>query len=76
MDFDGVIIDIEVVWYEIHKSWFKKNKDYQLSVQEFFTCVGSQEEELLMELEKNYAIGNRSRYTCGLAERAGENSDG
>lgn len=56
MDFDGVIIDTEVVWYEIYKDWFKKNKDYQLSVQEFLTCVGSQEEELFWKLEKEQKI--------------------
>lgn len=56
MDFDGVIIDTEVVWYEIYKDWFKKNKDYQLSVKQFLTCVGSQEEELFIELEKKQKV--------------------
>ena len=56
MDFDGLIIDTEVVWYELYKDWFKKNKNYQLSVQEFLTCVGSQDEDLFMELEKKQKI--------------------
>ena len=25
MDFDGLIIDTEVVWYKIYKKWFKEN---------------------------------------------------
>lgn len=56
MDFDGVIVDTEVIWYEIYSDWFKRNMDYQLSVQEFLTCVGSNEEELFLKLEKEQKI--------------------
>ena len=56
MDFDGVIIDTEVVWYNIYKDWFKRNKNYPLSIQEFLICVGSQEEELFIELERKQKI--------------------
>lgn len=56
MDFDGVIIDTEVVWYELYKDWFRQNKHYHLSVEEFVTCVGSQEEELFLALEETQKI--------------------
>ena len=26
MDFDGLIVDTEVVWYQIYVEWFRKNK--------------------------------------------------
>jgi len=77
MDFDGLIIDTEVVWYGIYKDWFKKNKDYQLSVQEFLICVGSQEEELFIELEKKQKISvDRTQFkkdvTQGFIEQSNQ----
>lgn len=51
MDFDGLIVDTEVVWYHIYVEWFRKNKQYELSVQEFLTCVGSNAEDLFRKLD-------------------------
>jgi len=58
MDFDGLIIDTEVVWFNIFVEWFKKNKDYDLSVEEFLLCVGSSSEDLFikLELQNNWLI--------------------
>ena len=51
MDFDGLIVDTEVVWYQIYVEWFQKNKNYEMSVQEFLICVGSEAEELFKSLD-------------------------
>lgn len=56
MDFDGVVVDTEVVWYDIYAEWFKKHKNYDLSVQEFLLCVGSNSEDLFNSLEKERHI--------------------
>lgn len=56
MDFDGLIIDTEVVWYKIYKKWFKEKKHYDLSVVDFLTCVGSSYKDLFNKLEKEYDI--------------------
>lgn len=41
MDFDGVIIDTEYVWYQIFVEWFKKNFDYTLTEEEFMMSIGA-----------------------------------
>ena len=51
MDFDGLIVDTENVWYHIFKEWFQKYKGYDLSVMEFLKCVGSNSEDLFRELD-------------------------
>lgn len=51
MDFDGLIVDTEVVWYHIYVEWFQTHKAYALSVTEFLTCVGSNAEELFQKLD-------------------------
>lgn len=61
MDFDGLIIDTEVVWHEIFVEWFKKHKQYDLSMKEFLKCVGANSEELFrfLEAEKGMNIDRR-----------------
>ena len=54
MDFDGLIIDTEVVWHRIYVDWFNKNKNYDLSIEEFLTCVGSSSENLFRYFEERY----------------------
>jgi len=56
MDFDGVIIDTEVVWYEIYKEWFKERYGYDLSVTEFLTCVGSSAKDLFLYMKEQNNI--------------------
>jgi len=56
MDFDGVIVDTEIVWYDIYAEWFLKNKNYHLPIQEFLICVGSSSADLLNLLEKRHCI--------------------
>ena len=51
MDFDGLIVDTEVVWYRIYVEWFRVHKQYDLSVQEFLACVGSNAEDLFRKLD-------------------------
>ncbi|WP_188455489.1 HAD family hydrolase [Virgibacillus oceani] len=56
MDFDGVIIDTEVIWYEVYKDWFHVKKNYELAISEFLVCVGSNYKALFRELEKTKEI--------------------
>lgn len=56
MDFDGVIIDTEVVWYEIYKGWFKEHYGYDLSVTEFLICVGSSAKDFFLQMKEQNNI--------------------
>lgn len=56
IDFDGVIVDTEVIWFEIFNEWFKNNWNYDLTIEEFLICVGSHSKELLNRLEKEHNI--------------------
>lgn len=52
LDFDGLILDTEVVIYEIYRDWFKENFNYDLSMEKFSICVGANSEVLFKELER------------------------
>jgi len=56
MDFDGVIVDTEVIWFNIYEEWFKTKWHYDLSIEEFLVCVGSHPDELFKKLERDYSI--------------------
>lgn len=52
MDFDGVIIDSECVWYEVFKEWFWDKLNYYLSEKEFLMVVGSDSKMFFERLKK------------------------
>lgn len=52
LDFDGLIVDTELVWYNVYLDWFRQHKSYELTVQEFLLCVGSDSTELFARLAK------------------------
>lgn len=56
LDFDGLIIDTEVVWYQLYKEWFFKEFNYNLSIENFLVCVGANVQELLTNLEQEADI--------------------
>lgn len=62
MDFDGVIIDTEVIWYNIYADWFKKHKNYELHIKEFLICVGSDSGDLFDDLKKKDIIVDREQF--------------
>ncbi|HAB0775811.1 TPA: HAD family hydrolase [Listeria monocytogenes] len=75
MDFDGIVIDTEVVWYEIFKQWFKTKQNYDLSIEEFLQCVGSNVDDLFRELnEKNQMDINRQVFEAETQATFIENS--
>lgn len=51
LDFDGLIVDTEVVWFDIYVDWFQEKFAYEMTVEEFLTCVGSNAEELFRKLD-------------------------
>lgn len=51
MDFDGLIVDTDVVLYHLYVDWFKTHKCYDLSVQEYLSCVGSDYKSLFHLLD-------------------------
>ena len=83
MDFDGVIVDTEVAWYDIFQEWFQKNYQYDLSVEDFLICVGSDSTALFAKLEKilgvnidkksfsEETVGEFVRKTCNLPPKLG-----
>lgn len=52
MDFDGLIIDTEVIWFDIFAEWFRRNLQYELEMKDFLICVGSSSEDLFCSLEE------------------------
>lgn len=56
MDFDGLIVDTEAVWYQIYVRWFQRRKGYDLPVEEFLACVGASPETLFRKLETERGI--------------------
>ena len=68
MDFDGLIVDTENVWYHIFKEWFQKYKGYDLSVMEFLKCVGSNSEDLFRELDGKGIHVDREQFSHDTTE--------
>lgn len=74
LDFDGLIVDTEVVWYNIFAEWFRKNKNYDLSVEEFLLCVGSNSEGLFGKLDKRGICVDREAFDRDTRQRFMEES--
>ncbi|ECL7818144.1 TPA: HAD family hydrolase [Listeria innocua] len=75
MDFDGIVIDTEVVWYEIFKDWFKTKQHYDLSIEEFLQCVGSNVDDLFRELNETQQMDiNRQAFEAETQATFIENS--
>ena len=74
MDFDGLIVDTVVVWYQIYVEWFRKNKNYEMSVQEFLICVGSEAEELFKSLDSRGIHVDREIFARDTQQRFIEES--
>ena len=74
MDFDGLIVDTEVVWYQIYVEWFRKQKNYDMSVQEFLICVGSESEELFKSLDSRGIHVDREAFARDTQQRFIEES--
>ncbi len=62
MDFDGLIVDTEAVWYRIFREWFHRYKDYDLTVQEFLSCVGSDSDMLFEKLAGHGICIDREKF--------------
>ena len=74
MDFDGLIVDTEVVWYQIYVDWFRQKKQYELTAQEFLLCVGSNAEELFREFDEKGIHVDREEFVRDTQSRFIEES--
>ncbi|MEK3889487.1 HAD family hydrolase [Bacillus sp. FSL K6-3431] len=54
-DFDGLILDTETAWYESYKEVLKEQFEFDLPLEEFVKCVGSNDNVLFKYLEKEIA---------------------
>lgn len=50
LDFDGLIIDSEVIWFDIFQKWFLEKFNYVLPLEQFLWCVGSGSKVLFKHL--------------------------
>ncbi len=50
-DFDGLMVDTEFVWYPIYRDYFKEKYDYDMEVDDYLMCVGSDEVEFLDKIK-------------------------
>ncbi|WP_042146593.1 HAD family phosphatase [Paucisalibacillus sp. EB02] len=76
MDFDGVVIDSEAIWHDLYVEWFKTNHNYNLTVEEFLLCVGSNYESLFSKLEEKMDISiDREKFLEDTMELFIEKSD-
>lgn len=55
-DFDGVIVDTESVWYDIYRSWLRRDYGYDLKVEDYVVCVGASSEALFKFLRVKVAL--------------------
>ena len=55
-DFDGLILDTETAWYDAYKEVLKEQFQFDLPLEEFVKCVGSNDAVLFAYLKQ--AIGN------------------
>lgn len=62
LDFDGVIIDSESIWYDIFNDWFVEKFDYDLSMDEFKVCVGSSSSDLFDSFDKRGMVVDRNHF--------------
>ncbi|MFD2211516.1 HAD family hydrolase [Virgibacillus halophilus] len=62
MDFDGVVIDTEEVWYDVYAQWLKREKEYDLKIEEFLLCVGSNYKSLFHALEEKGIYINHDKF--------------
>ena len=74
MDFDGLIVDTEVVWRDIFTDWFRVNKNYDLPIEEFLICVGSHMEELFSQLDQKGIHVDRDAFVQDTTARFIEES--
>lgn len=56
LDFDGIIIDSEQAAYEACKIWFMKNYNFELSLEDHISCVGSNTRALAAHMNKKYEM--------------------
>lgn len=52
LDFDGLVVDTEMMWFEIYKEWFDNKYNYNLTESEFVTCVGSTSHKMFAEISE------------------------
>lgn len=74
LDFDGLIVDTEVVWFHIYQEWLRREKGYDLSMQEFLICVGSSNEDLFRALDEKGIHVDRDAFARDTAARFIEES--
>lgn len=53
IDFDGLVIDSESVWYDLYHEVLLRDYDYDLSIKDFLVCVGASSFELFEFLSQN-----------------------
>lgn len=52
-DFDGLILDTEVVWYHAYDRWLRENYAYEMTMEEFVLAIGSTNDAFLAVVSKN-----------------------
>lgn len=56
IDFDGVIIDTEVLYYEVFKQWFKTNANHDLTIPQFQLGIGTTDNVIFEHLAKEHGV--------------------
>lgn len=56
MDFDGLVLDTELLWYKLYKKWFEMHYSIEMNLDDFLVCVGSEAEDLLKFMDDKHDI--------------------
>ncbi|MCL1995882.1 MAG: HAD-IA family hydrolase [Defluviitaleaceae bacterium] len=56
IDFDGVMIDTEILYYRTYKKWFKANANHDLTIEEFQLGIGTTDEVIFGYLLKEKGL--------------------
>lgn len=56
MDFDGIVIDTENIWFDLYNEYFKSEFDYEFTRKEFLMAVGSTTDQLNDYFKQNTGL--------------------
>lgn len=82
-DFDGLILDTETAWFESYREVLKEDHQFDLKIEDFVQCVGSDDAVLFDYLSENLSspfqvedIRERAKYLHTLKIKEAEALDG
>jgi putative hydrolase of the HAD superfamily len=55
-DFDGLLVDTEIIWYEIFEAYFRENHNYKFEIEAYNKMVGTSGNAILKGLFDRFGV--------------------